>query len=85
MSVSYEDLQPLREYIARLEAKVEVLYKHLGMPYESITEADDDPRIIEKIRQNDLLGAMRVYRELHPTSAGNARMAVEEMKARLKI
>ncbi len=85
MPITYEDLQPLRERIARLEGKIEVLYKHLNLPYEPIAAVDDDPRIIEKLKQNDLLGAMRIYRELHPTSAGDARMAVEEMKARLKL
>lgn len=80
-----QDLRPLRDKIGRLEAQVNFLYEHLGIEYVPESRVDDDPRMIEAIKKGDILGAMRIYREIHGVGADEAKDGVAEVKGRLGL
>jgi ribosomal protein L7/L12 len=79
------ELTALRNRVAHLEGQVAFLYKHLGVTFVPESAPDDDPRIIEQIKKGNLLGAIKIYREIHNTGLEEARLAVEEIKGRLGI
>ena len=76
--------QRLRDRVYRLQAQVDFLYEHLGVSFDPDSRLDD-PRIVEKLKKDDLLGAMKVHRELFNSDADTAREAVLEIKGRLGI
>jgi len=76
--------QRLRDRVYKLQAQVDFLYQHLGLTFTPDVTADD-PRIIEKLKKGDLLGAMKIHRELFNSDVGTAQEAVLEIKGRLGI
>ncbi len=89
MSTELEVIQ-LRERIAHLEGQVAFLYRHLGITFVPEAAPGDDPRIVDALKKGNLLGAIKVYREIHSNSsvtigADEARRAVEEIKGRLGL
>ena len=83
--VTEHDLSILRTRIAHLEGRVDFLYKHLGITFVPEAGPEDDPRIIEWLKQGNLIGAIKVYRELHNSDVDTARLAVEEIQGRLGL
>jgi hypothetical protein len=83
--VTHEDYAILRDRMIRLEGQVAFLYKHLGVTFVPEAAPGDDPRIIEQLKQGDLLGAIKIHREIHKSDFNAAKQAVEEMKGRLGI
>ena len=79
------EVQALRERLARLEGKVEFLYKHLGITFVPEAGPGDDPRLIEALKKGDNLGAMKVYREIHQVGIDEARKGVDEIRGRLGL
>ncbi len=84
------DITLMRERLARLEGRVDFLYRHLGVTFVPEAAPQDDPRIIAALKKGNLLEAIKVYRELHSTTSvivgmDEARLAVEEIKGRLGI
>jgi hypothetical protein len=82
--VTDADWQQLRDRVYRLQAQVDYLYQHLGISFTPDTTLDD-PRIIEHLKKNDLIGAIKVHRELYNSDLTTAREAVLEIKGRLGI
>jgi ribosomal protein L7/L12 len=80
-----QELTTLRNRVIHLEGQVAFLYKHLGITFIPESYPDDDPRIIEELKKGNLLGAIKVYRELHNTGLDEARLAVEEIQGRLGV
>jgi len=83
-AMEYE-VQELRQRVARLEGKVEFLYRHLGITFVPEAAPDDDPRLIEYLKKGDTLGAMRIYREIHGVGLDEARKGVDEIRGRLGL
>jgi hypothetical protein len=83
--VTEMELTALRNRVVHLEGQVAFLYKHLGVTFVPEPNPVDDPRIIEQLKKGNLLGAIKVYRELNNTGLEEARLAVEEIQGRLGI
>jgi len=84
-SFEEQQINVLKMQVQRLETQVEFLYKHLGVTFVAETRAEDDPRVIAALKANNLLEAIRLYRETNDIGPVDARSAVEEMKKRLGI
>ena len=68
-----------------MEARLEFLYRHLGVTFIEDSRPTDDSRIIEAIKANNLLEAIKLYRMATNASLEAAKAGVEEMRARLGI
>ena len=68
-----------------MEARLEFLYKHLGVTFIEDTQPTDDPKIIAALKANNLIEAIKLYRMATNASLEAARAGVEEMRARLGI
>jgi hypothetical protein len=79
------EVQELRQRVARLEGKLEFLYKHLGVTFVPEPAPDDDPRVIAAIRKGDRLGAVKIYREIHQVGLEEGLAAVDEIRGRLGL
>jgi hypothetical protein len=79
------EVQELRQRVARLEGKLEFLYKHLGVTFVPEAAPDDDPRILAALQKGDTLGAIKVYREIHQVGIEAGRAGVDEIRGRLGL
>ena len=75
----------LRQRIVRLEAQVEYLYKHLGITMTDDGGPPDDPRVIEALKRNNIIEAIKYYREITGLGLAEAKSAVEGIKKRRGI
>ncbi len=82
--ITDQEWQRLRDRVYKLQAEVDFLYQHLGITFTPDT-ALDDPRIVELLKKGNILGAMKVHRELYNSDVGTAQEAVLEIKGRLGI
>ena len=80
-----QEIYLLRQRIVRLEAQVDFLYRHLGVTFVEEVHASDDPKIIAVLRSNNMIEAIKLYREKHDVGLAEAKIAVEEMRQRLGI
>ena len=71
------ELEGLQSRLRMLESEVAFLYKHLNLPYER--ELEDQP-VIELIKKNDMMGAIKLYREIHGCSMDEAREGIKLME-----
>jgi ribosomal protein L7/L12 len=83
--ITEQELTTLRNRVVHIEGQVAFLYKHLGITFIPESGPEDDPRIIDQLKKGNLLGAIKVYRELHNTGLDEARLAVEEIQGRLGV
>jgi ribosomal protein L7/L12 len=81
-TVEQQEINLLRSRIVHLEAQVDFLYRHLGITYVENNSPDDDPRIIDALRKNNLIEAIKIYREIHDIGLAEAKAAVEAIRAR---
>jgi ribosomal protein L7/L12 len=84
-TVEQQEIYGLRQRISRLEAQVDQLYKHLGITFVEDIRAGDDPKVIAALRANNMIEAIKYYREKNNVGLAEAKLAVEEMRARLGI
>ena len=75
----------LRSRVSRLEAEIDFLYKHFGLTFSENTNPSDDPRVIEALKKNNLIEAIKVYRELTNLGLAESKTAVEEIRRRRGI
>ena len=75
----------LRSRVSSLEAEVEYLYKHFGLTFSENASPSDDPRVIEALKKNNMIEAIKQYRELTNTGLADAKAAVEEIRRRRGI
>ncbi|MEW6400321.1 MAG: hypothetical protein AB1649_00905 [Chloroflexota bacterium] len=80
-----EEIALLRQRIVRLEARLEYVYKHLGITFVEDIHAGDHPQVIAALRSNNLIEAIKIYRQIYNTGLAEAKNAVEEMRSRLGI
>jgi len=81
-TVEQQEIAILQSRISRLEAEVEFLYKHLRITFAEDTNLNDDPRILDALRRNNIIEAIKYYREITNTGLADAKAAVEEIRAR---
>ena len=84
-TLEQQEISALKGRVSRLEARLEFLYRNLGVTFIEDTRPTDDPRIIEALKSNNLLEAIKLYRMATNASLEAARAGVEEMRARLGI
>jgi ribosomal protein L7/L12 len=84
-SFEEQEIALLRQRIVRLEAQVEYLYKHFALTFTENTSENDDPQIISALRSNNMLEAIKIYREKTGLSLAAAKSAVEDIKKRRGI
>jgi ribosomal protein L7/L12 len=84
-TLEQQEISLLKGRVSRLEARLEFLYKHLGVTFVEETRLTDDPKVIAALKANNLLEAIKSYRAATNASLDEAKSAVEEMRARLGI
>jgi len=84
-SEEQREIHTLKSRISRLEAQVDYLYKHLGVTFVEDVHSSDDPLVIEALRTRNMIEAIKIYRERHGGGLAEAKMAVEEIQARLGL
>lgn len=84
-SMEMEEIALLRQRINRLEAQLDFLYRHFGVTYVENSSGTDDPRVVAALRANNMLEAIKLYRERTNSSLAEAKSAVEAMRSRLGI
>lgn len=80
-----QEVSALRQRVFQLEAKLEFLYRHLGVTFIEQAESGDDPRIIDALRKNNVIEAIKYYREITGVGLAEAKTAVENIRARRGI
>ena len=76
------EIDLLRSRISRLEAEVQFLFQHFGLTFSENADPGDDPRVIEALKKNNLIEAIKVYREMTNSGLAEAKTAVEEIRRR---
>jgi ribosomal protein L7/L12 len=84
-SFEQEEIALLRQRIVRLEAQVDFLYKHLGVTFSENAYETDDPQVIEALKRNNIIEAIKYYREKTGLGLAEAKSAVEGIKKRRGI
>ncbi len=84
-TLEQQEISLLRQRINRLEAQVDQLYRHLGLTFVEDSRETDDPKIIAALRANNMIEAIKLYRERTNVSLAEAKSAVEAMRSRLGI
>jgi ribosomal protein L7/L12 len=84
-SLELQEIALLKGQVSRLETRLEYLYKHLGVTFVEDTRPGDHPDVIAMLRSNNLIGAIKVYRDITGLGLAEAKPAVEEMRSRLGI
>ena len=79
------EIAQLRKRVILLEGQVAFLYEHLGITFVPETRLNDDPRIIEQLKKGNIIGAIKIHRELNNSGLAEAKQAVEEMQGRLGL
>lgn len=84
-TLEQEEMSLLKGRVSWLEARLEFLYKHLGVTFIEDSRPGDDPRIIAALKANNMLEAIKLYRMATNAGLEAAKAGVEEMRARLGI
>ena len=84
-TLEQQEIALLNGRVGRLEARLEFIYQHLGITFVQDTRLTDDPQVIAALKANNLLLAIKFYRQATNASLVEAKAAVEEMRARLGI
>ena len=77
------EIDLLRTRISRLEAQLDFVYKHFGLTFVENAQPGDDPRVIDALRKNNLIEAIKIYREEFGVGLQEAKDAVDRMEASL--
>jgi ribosomal protein L7/L12 len=84
-TLEMQEISSLKGKVARLEARLEFLYKHLGVSFVEDLQAGNDPKVIAALSSNTMIEAIKAYRERYGVGLAEAKNAVEEMRTRLGI
>jgi hypothetical protein len=84
-TLEQQEIALLKSRISRLEARLEYIYQHLGVTFAEDVHATDDPQVIEALKANNMLAAIKFYRLRTNASLEAAKAAIEEMRGRLGI
>ena len=69
--------------IIKLEQKVSLILRQLGIDEEAVSEAPPDDEIARLLIKGNLIEAIKVYRQRTGVGLAEAKLAVEQMKAQL--
>ena len=75
--------QELISRIIKLEQKVSLILRQLGIDEESVSVAPPDDEIARLLTKGNLIEAIKVYRQRTGVGLAEAKTAVEQMKAQL--
>ena len=79
-------VQAVRSRVAKLEAELKFLYKHLGVTFVPSFELNPaDKEVAEWLKKGNEIKAIGEYRAVHLVSLNEAKAAVEEMRAGLGL
>lgn len=81
-TIEQQEMNLLRSRIIHLEAQMDFLYRHLGVTYVEQNSPDDDPRILDALRKNNVIEAVKIYREINDIGLAEAKAAVDAIRAR---
>lgn len=81
-TVEQQEINLLRSRIVHLEAQVDFLYRHLGVRFVEQNSPADDPRVLDALRRNNLIEAIKYYREIQDIGLAEAKAAVEAIRSR---
>lgn len=84
-TVEQEQIYSLKSQVNRLQAQIDFLYKHLNVEFIEDINPSDDPAVIKVLRTGNVIEAIKVYRERHNVGLAEAKMAVDDMRARLGL
>jgi len=84
-TLEQEEIALLKSRVSRLEARLEFLYKHLGVNFVENVHAGDSPQVIAALKANNMLEAIKLYRMATNASLEQARLGIQEMRTRLGI
>ena len=84
-TLDQQDIASLRQRVIRLEAQVDLLYRHLNLTFVENSYETDDPQVVAALRSNNVIEAIKHYRERTGVGLAEAKSAVEAMRARLGI
>lgn len=78
--------QVLRERVAKLEAEMRFLYKHLAVTFVATFELDPaDKDVAEFLKKGEEMKAIATYRGIHQVGLNEAKAAVDAMRAGLGL
>ena len=84
-TVEQEQIYNLKSQVNKLQAQINFLYKHLNLEYIEEVNPADDPAVINVLRTGNIIEAIKVYRERHDAGLAEAKLAIDEMRARLGL
>ena len=84
-TLEQQEIAVLKGRVSRLEARLEFIYRHLGVDFVEDTRATDDAQVIAALKANNMLAALAAYRRANNASMEEAQAGIEEMRARLGI
>jgi ribosomal protein L7/L12 len=84
-TLEQQEISLLKGRVNRLEARLEFIYKHLGVTFVEDTRLADDPKVIAALKANNMLDAIKFYRIATNASLEEAKSALDEIRARLGI
>jgi len=66
-----------------LHGQVGSSYQHLGITFAPDAVSDEDVRIIQEIKNANLMSAIKIHQELHRMSLKESRLYVRELAQKL--
>ena len=84
-TLEQQEIAQLKGRISKLEARLEFLYRHLGVTFVENVHPGDNPKVIEALKANNMLEAIKSYRMATNASLEEAKRAIEEMRMRLGV
>lgn len=84
-SFEEQETAALRQRVVRLEAQVDLLYRHLGITYSEEGTATDDPQIIAALRAHKMIEAIQIYRQKTGVGLAEAKSVMEALRAGLGL
>jgi hypothetical protein len=72
----------LRQRVAKLEAEVQFLYKHLGLAFVPEAAPPLDPQIIEQVQKGKTIEAVMLHRKIYNSTLVEAKQAIDDLQKR---
>lgn len=80
-----QEIALLHQQISRMQAQIDQLYSHLNLTFVENTSETDDPQVVEALKRNNMIEAIKYYREKTGLGLADAKSAVEAIKKRRGI
>lgn len=80
-----QEIALLHQQISRMQAQIDQLYSHLNLTFVENASETDDPQVVEALKRNNMIEAIKYYREKTGLGLADAKSAVEAIKKRRGI